>query len=239
MLKATLFLKKKIAKEVEILDDEMSSRYEKIHGNDGLCHTLVELFNAMAELRMMAEYGDYLAYTCSALKTEGMNDLIWKMEKLDWQAVAEKIKKEETTLAEERDRGLPVSPTPYLDDVAKAAYRLGYEVDLVRYQMLAYAERNNFCHSGIKAMIHHGHFQILAERIMQDKRSLEVIFRGRPSAQIEMRKVIKIVEKEWFVWVYIDEARKERPVIFYPSDKALAKLKSMYPPDQARLRLQG
>ena len=50
--------KKKIAKEVEILDDEMSSRYEKIHGNDGLCHNLVELFNAMAELRMMAEYGD-------------------------------------------------------------------------------------------------------------------------------------------------------------------------------------
>lgn len=40
MLKATPFLKKKIAKEVEILDDEMSSRYEKIHGNDGLCHTL-------------------------------------------------------------------------------------------------------------------------------------------------------------------------------------------------------
>lgn len=143
----------------------------------------------------MAEYGDYLAYTCSALKTEGMNDLIWKMEKLDWQAVAEKIKKEETTLAEERDRGLLVSSTPYLDDVAKAADRLGYEVDLVRYQILAYAERNNFCHSGIKAMIHHGHFQILAERIMQDKMSLEVIFRGRPSAQIEMRKVIKIVEK--------------------------------------------
>ena len=149
----------------------------------------LELFNAMAE------YGDYLAYTCSALKTEGMNDLIWKMEKLDWQAVAEKIKKEETTLAEERDRGLLVSSTPYLDDVAKAADRLGYEVDLVRYQILAYAERNNFCHSGIKAMIHHGHFQILAERIMQDKMSLEVIFRGRPSAQIEMRKVIKIVEK--------------------------------------------
>ena len=68
MLKATPFLKK-IAKEVEILDDEMSLRYEKIHGNDGLCHTPVELFNAMAELGMMAKYGDYLAYTCSALKT--------------------------------------------------------------------------------------------------------------------------------------------------------------------------
>lgn len=100
---------------------------------------------------------------------------------------------------------------------------------MVRYQIVAYSEMNSFCHSGIKAMIHHGDFQILAERIMQDKRSLEVIFRGRPSAQIEMRKVIKIVEKEWFIRVYIDEARKERPVKFYPSDKALAKMKSMLP----------
>ena len=222
-------MKKNIAKEVEILDDEMSSRYEKIHGNDGLCHTLVELFNAMAELRMMAKYGDYLIYTCSALKTEGMNDMIWKIEKLDWQAVAEKIKKEETTLAEERHRRLPISPTPYLDDVAKAAHRLGYEVDLVRYQIVAYAERNNFCHSGIKAMIHHGDFQTLAERMMEDKRCLEVIFRGRPSAQIEMRKIIQIVENEWFVRVYIDEAWKERPVKFYPSDKALSKMKSTLP----------
>lgn len=33
MLKATPFMKKKkISKEVEILDDEMSARYEKIHG---------------------------------------------------------------------------------------------------------------------------------------------------------------------------------------------------------------
>ena len=230
MLHAAPFMKKKIAKEVEILDDEMSSRYEKINSNDGLCHNLVELFNAMAELRMMAEYGDYLAYTCSTLKSESMNDMIWKVEKLDWQAVAEEIRKEETTLAEERDRGLPISPTPYLDDVAKAAQRLDYDFDLVRYQIVAYADRNNFCHSGLKAMIHHGDFQILAERIMQDKRSLEVIFRGRPSAQIEMRKVIKIVEKEWFVAVYVDETRKERPVKYCLSEKAISKMRSMVPP---------
>ena len=68
MLHATLFIKKKMAKGVEILDNEMQSRYDKIHGNEGLCHTEVELFNAMAERRMKAEYGDYLAYTCSALK---------------------------------------------------------------------------------------------------------------------------------------------------------------------------
>ena len=229
MLKATPFIRKKMEKEVEILDDEMSSRYEKIHSTDGLCHTLVELFNAMAELRMMAEYGDYLVYTCSALKTESMNDMIWKVEKLDWQAVAERIKKEETTLTEERQRRLLISPTPYLNDVTKAADRLGHDFELVRYQILAYADRNNFYHSGLKAMINHGDFQILAERIMEDKNSLKAIFRGRPSEQIEMRTIIKIVENEWFDKVYVDESRKERPVKFLPSEKALSKMRSMAP----------
>ena len=43
---------------------------------------------------------------------------------------------------------LPISPTSYLDNMTKAASRLGYDVGLVRYQILAYADRNNFCHSG-------------------------------------------------------------------------------------------
>ena len=42
MLEASPFDRKKIQKEVEILDDEMSSKYEKIHGHEGLCYTLVK-----------------------------------------------------------------------------------------------------------------------------------------------------------------------------------------------------
>ena len=231
MLKALPFMKKKkkIAKEVEILDDEMSSRYERIHGTMGLCHNLIELFNAMVELRMVVEYGDYLAYTWTALKGDDMNEMKWKIEKLDWQAVAEEIKKEEATLAEEKRRRLPISPTPYLDDIAEAAQRLGYEVNLVRYQIVAYADGNNFPHSGLKAMIHHGDFLDLAERIMEDKKSLKVIFQGRPSEQIEMRKIIKIVEKEWFDAVWIDESRKGRLVKYILSTKGSAKLRSLAP----------
>ena len=75
----------------------MQSRYDKVHGDDGLCHALVELFNAMAEIRMKAEYGDDLAYTCAALKTESMNDLAWKIDRRDWQEVAQQIEKEEKT----------------------------------------------------------------------------------------------------------------------------------------------
>ena len=214
------------------MDDGISSRYEKIHGHEGLCYALVEQFNAMAELRMMAEYGDYLAYTCTTSKGDGTNDLVWKTEKLDWQAVAEKIQKEEATMEDEKRRRVPTSPTPYLDDVANAAERLGHEKSLVRYQILAYAGRNISCPSGIKAMIQDGAFQELAERIMQDKRALFYIYRGRPSAQLEMRKMIRFVEKEWFVRLFVHETGRRQNILFVPSEKALKKINSIAPAEE-------
>lgn len=230
LMKAAPFGRKKMVKEVEILDGIMQSRYDAIHAREWLCNAILELFNAMAEVRMKAEYGDYLAYACEALKTERMNDLLWKIQKLDWQAVAERVKKEETTLAEEKSRRLAPSPTPFLDDIQKAAQRLGYEESMVRYQILAYAERNNFCHSGIKAMIHHGDFEDLAKRIVEDLRSLQLIFQGQPHEQIKMRSLIKIVEREWFYQLWIDETRKERPVKFLLSEKGSQKMMSLAPP---------
>ena len=227
MLEASPFTRKRFKKEGQILDDEIASRYEKVHGHEGLCHTIVEQFNAMAEMRMMAEYGDHLAYTCTTLKGDAMNDLVWKTEKLDWQAVAKKMQNEEATMEDEKRRRVPTSPTPYLDDVAKAAERLGYEVDLIRYQILAYANRNNFCHSGIKAMIQDGDFQQLAEGIMQDKRALVNIFRERPSEQTKIRKMIRFVEKEWFVRVFMDETGEGRLVKFVLSKRAIRRVKDI------------
>ena len=216
-------------KEIEILDDEMQSRYEKIHGPDGLCFALVELFNVMAEVRLKVEYGDYLAYTCTAFKGEGMNDMIWKLQKLDWQAVGDRIRAEEDQQAEMKQRGLDSTPTPYLNDVAEAASWLGYSESLVRYQILAYAERNNFCHSGIKGMAQAGHFNDLGERILEDLRSLEVIFRDRPHEQIEMRSIIELVEKEWFFRLWFDGKGQQRRVMSVMTEKANQKLLSLAP----------
>ncbi len=71
--------------------------------------------------------------------------MIWKIKKLDWQAVGTQIRAEEKERADRRYRRLDPTPTPYLDDVAKAVSRLGSEESLVRYRILAYADRNNFC----------------------------------------------------------------------------------------------
>ena len=229
MLDASPFRRKKMEKEVEILDAEVQSRYDKIHGDGGLCFALVDMFNVMAEVRLKAEYGDYLAYTCTALKGEGMHDMIWKLKKLDWQAVGEQIRAEEETRAERKARRLDPAPTPYLDDVAIAASRLGYEESLVRYQILAYADRNNFCHSGIKTMAQNGHFNQLGERILEDLRSLDIIFQDRPHEQIDMRRIIKLVEKEWFLRLWFDGTGRQRHIMFVSTDKAKQKLLSVAP----------
>lgn len=89
ILDAPLIRRKKMAKQMEIVDDEMHSRYDKIQRGDGLFFASVEIFNVMAELRLEAGYGDYLPYTCAALKGEAMNDMIWIIDKLDWQADSE------------------------------------------------------------------------------------------------------------------------------------------------------
>ena len=237
------FRRKKMAEEIEILDDKMQSRYgktheydgvdnerqfryEKIHGNDGLCTVLLELFNAMAELRLKAEYRDYLAYACTSLKGNNINDMIWRVQKMDWQAVAQGVLEEESTMVNEKRRRLPLSPTPYLDDIAKAADRLGCEAAMMRYQIIAYADRNSFCHSGIKEMISQGYVQELAERIVEDLRSLDTIFRDRPHEQIEMLRLVKVVEKEWFVRVWTEETRRGRRVLYAPTKKGYQKMLS-------------
>jgi len=56
---------------------------------------MVDLVNAVAGMRMKAEYGACLSYTCKALKGENMDDTKWKVDRLDWQAVAEDILEEE------------------------------------------------------------------------------------------------------------------------------------------------
>ena len=59
MLNVFPFTRKEMVKEVELLDDEMQSRYDKIHGEVGLFYTLVETSNATAKLRLEAEYNDH------------------------------------------------------------------------------------------------------------------------------------------------------------------------------------
>ena len=79
-------------------------------------------------------------------------------------------------------------------------------------------------------MAQSGHFNQLGERILEDLRSLDVMFRDRPREQIEMRSIIKIVEKEWFHRLWFDGTGRQRQVMSVLTEKANQKLLSLAPP---------
>ena len=66
----------------------------------------------MAELRKKAESEDYLAYICSALRGEIFNDMVLKIQKVDWQEVGKRVLAEEKSMAERAARGLDHLPAP-------------------------------------------------------------------------------------------------------------------------------
>lgn len=212
-------------KKMGILNRDMQSRWDRLHGEGGTVDALVETFNAMAEIRMKVQYGDYLNYACEALETEEMATMKWKVDRLNWQATAKRIIEEEEKQDEEKTRRtFPLSPTPYLDDVTKAAEKLDCEPRMVRYRILQYAERNNFWHSGISGMIDEARFKALAETIVEDKRALGVVFRGPLVDEIGMRNTIVMVEREWFVKLWVDETSWGKEIQYVPTTKHIEKL---------------
>lgn len=105
----------KAKNELSVLDDVMQSRYDMIHARGGLLDILVKEFNAMAEIHLTLEYGDYLSLACRKLKDKSMDEMQWRVDKVDWEDAAQKIREEEIALEEEQ-RHRPIrTPTPYLD----------------------------------------------------------------------------------------------------------------------------
>ena len=64
-----------MAKEMEIRDNEMYSRYEKIYSANCLYYNFVKPFIVMTESRIMIEYEDYFVCTCTALEGGGIKDM--------------------------------------------------------------------------------------------------------------------------------------------------------------------
>ena len=178
----------------------------EIHGPNGLRELLIQSCNAMAEERLLLDYGDYLAVPCDKLTGPQFQPASRNVEKLNWVEVAAKIKAEELALCRYKE-GIPFSPmltirppTPFLDCVSDAATWLKSSEDQVLFEIKQYAARNEGCYIGVRKMIEEGRFLDLAERYLRDEISLERAFEGRPGEQILLRKVIHDIRVEWFLF---------------------------------------
>ena len=207
--------KREALKMLEIEDGMLQSRYEEVHGVDGLCAALMDSVHAMMEIRFRIEYGDYLAYRLSHLKESRMQDLLWKREHLDWQEVAKKIREEKKAEEKWLDRRIgprvtvelwkePHPPSPVLDDVAEAARMLHLSEEQIVYEIFQYATRNEYCHSGVKKLIDTCEWSELAEQIAHDKAALNAMYQERPRDQLNMRDAIVRVQEEFFTYCFYE-----------------------------------
>lgn len=67
-----------LQKDIATDSDMLRSRFEETHGPGGLCDTLVNATNAMLEIRLKIEYGDYFAIHCAKLKEDKFQGFLWK-----------------------------------------------------------------------------------------------------------------------------------------------------------------
>ncbi len=193
-------------KNIEALDAALESRWTNEQGPNGLVQVVIDSINAMMELRMWLEYGDYLALHCEQINQGDMRDLLWKTtEKCDWQEVARRITSEEKTLDDHYQNPDSVRPeTPWLDDVKTAAERKSLDLNQTIFEIKGYAARNAAGHIGIGRMLDECNWQDLAERVLYDKATMNTVFANEPKKGVMMRVAVGRLANQWFsdIWWY-------------------------------------
>lgn len=241
LLHASTDRENELETELKIIDKMVQSRHELLHGHRGLCRMLVNEFNALSELRIRVEYGDYLAMACTDLKKlkrplgpNGEDNGYFGWKRVQWQQVASELLREEAEAREREQLGLPPDNNvvmKWTETIAEASKILGYEARIIRYQILAYAERNNVCHNGIQSMVNNAEFDDLAMQIVEDKAALNAIYEGtRPRDQIDLRGVIGRVQSMWFEHIRVNTWEDgSLHLTSILSQKAVDKTKSLEP----------
>lgn len=232
--------------ELRVDDGMLQGRWEEVHGHNGLVKVLLESIHAMMETRMSLYYGDYLAETCAQYRGSKYDGLgfAWKGHpELTVRDISNKIKKEEELRSHEAGwtsagETLQRPNTPYLDSLGIVAREVGIDTEQVSYEFKAYADRNDLCHTGIRNLISEADFEELAARIYNDLAILDIIYRGRPAEQYQMRDVIKKIERQWFTSIWVQKGGKVRGCLTEEAQAKVRKAEARYA-TQARLQDQA
>jgi len=174
------------------------------YGPEGLVQVLHDNVNLMRELRMIIEYGDYLALGLERMCQQDMDDLIWRISTVNWKGVWENIRREQRSLdsyysAPQTIDSKPPT-TPFLKDTTVAANRTSINEDLILFEIEMYASRNELCHSDLKILINKCNWADLAKRILTDLESVKEVFRLHPDKGQRMKEAIETQKDRWFVY---------------------------------------
>jgi hypothetical protein len=163
---------------IKIDEGELWSRWEEVHGSDGIIVVFRNSTAAMMEMRLAIEYGDVLGEACKQLKSSHMNNLSleWKAyPEMDWMAVVTAIRADIEKINAYRascDRGdepKEYPKVPWRRSCEEAASKLGTTPDQIEWEITHYAKRNSLCHQGIGDMIARCQWESLGKQLLDDK----------------------------------------------------------------------
>ena len=203
-------------RELQTLDNYLQSQWEKIHGPDGLVKALVDDFRAMLELRLQTDLGDIVAFLCEDIRylhDEHGKAYKWRSETIDWRTVAWKLSMEDDRARYERDHLLPHTEwidKPWTREVEKAARMVNCSAELVKFEIVTYAERNATCHSGLKDMIKKKEWTSLAQYIYQTRRILQTTYQDvkRANCKVDWTDALDQVQAKFFNAIWVNEDDK-------------------------------
>lgn len=198
-------------RKLRVDNDMIRFRYEEVHSPNGLCNALITSMAMLMEIRLMVDYGDYLAESLRQLKTSKLNGFQRRLHpSLNWQEINSNIQAERQALGETGPKIWPVLintrsniKTPWLDDIEKAAAHLNTSRDQLIFEIETYAARNNLCHSRIGKLIKGAAFGDLAKHILHDKSILQLVFQDRPQEMAEWRRCIGRIQSQFFETSYM------------------------------------
>ena len=213
--------RQELVHNVQVDVDMFASRWDLVHGENGMVKVLMNTIYAVMEQRLHIEYGDYLAVSLAELKKDHFDEktrgkLYWR-DNGDWCEIARVLRHELEEL--ERIRRTPNTfgkpaetiETPILNDINYVANKLPKPVDpkQIIYEIEAYAARNQLCHIGIAKMIDECRWGDLADRVCHDKAQLELIYHDRPCEQANMRRSIGTLQEKWFEHCFLRHGKVE------------------------------
>lgn len=206
----------KAVEEVQVLEEFVESRSEKVEAIRSLKAVLSETYQELASTRLLTEYGDYLACNLAIAKADNTvrNQMAWneKSAQTDWMYVADRLEEEEVEIAGWVARSCsgaqPARPMGY--NITCAADHLGIPVKQLRYEVLTYGRRNRLCHNQVKRMAELGDWPKLARRILHDLDTLPVVMSFDNESEPLMRAAVERFRDRYFTAVQWGGEEEER-----------------------------
>jgi hypothetical protein len=185
---------------------------ERVHGEAGLCQTIIDYHQDMVHKRLLLDFGGLLVSDWSDFKrkaneanqnpskgSQALKNTWHGQERFDSQHVAEMILDEKE---QRRKYGAVLHPrgdnaNGVLAEIAEAAEVLGKEAEQIEWEIVAYAQRNSIARSSIEKDAMNGYLSKAAFTLAKSRQALKEMPFDQQE-RLEWEHCMDAFQQRWF-----------------------------------------